>query len=195
MAKLSTGEIGRLCKTAGFPSEHIATMIAIALAESGGDPNAHNNKPPDDSYGLWQINMLGSMGPARRAAYGLKSNTELFNPSVNARVAYGIFKSQGLNAWTTYTSGAYKTHLNEVAAGVIGDLQGPIKAGVANISPDNDVAVAGSLSALSSNIFKSLANAQGIAIAIVLVVLGVVILMRDVVPIGKVAKLAKKVAQ
>lgn len=195
MAKLSTSEIGRLAKAAGFPSDVIPTMVAIALAESGGDPNAHNTKAPDDSYGLWQINMRGDMGPTRRQQFGITSDSQLLNPSVNAKAAYVIYKSQGLNAWTTYSSGTYKSHLNEFAAGAIDQLTGQVAGGVANISPDNDVAVAGGLSALGSNLFKVFSNVQGIMIAIVMLVLGVVILMRNVIPVGKVAKVIGKVAK
>ena len=37
-------------------------MTAIALAESGGKSGAHNTTCPDNSYGLWQINMLDEPG-------------------------------------------------------------------------------------------------------------------------------------
>lgn len=86
-------------------------MSAIAMAESGGNPRAHNAIPPDNSYGLWQINMLGSLGPARRKQYGISSNSQLFDPATNARAAAMILKGQGLKAWSTYTSGAYKKYM------------------------------------------------------------------------------------
>ena len=109
MAKLSQAQIEMYAQSAGMANPKL--MAAIAMAESEeGNPNAHNPIPPDDSYGLWQINMYGKLGPARRKQFGLKSNTDLYNPAVNARVAAAILKSQGPSAWSTYTSGAYKKY-------------------------------------------------------------------------------------
>lgn len=96
---------------AGGSTATAPLAAAIAMAESGGNPNAHNTKPPDDSYGLWQINMYGSLGPSRRAAYGLSSNSQLLDPATNARAAVAIGKG-GFGPWSTYTSGAYKKYLN-----------------------------------------------------------------------------------
>lgn len=106
MANLSQQQIAMYAQAAGMSDP--GTMSAIAMAESGGNPRAHNPVPPDDSYGLWQINMLGSMGPARRKQYGISSNAELFDPAVNARAAAKILAGQGPSAWSTYTNGAYK---------------------------------------------------------------------------------------
>lgn len=86
--------------------------VAIALAESGGDYLAHNTRAPDDSYGLWQINMRGSLGPARRALFGIKKNSALFDPHINAVAAGQIYRMSGFRAWSTYTSGAYLRYMN-----------------------------------------------------------------------------------
>lgn len=96
---------------AGFGGDLLITMVAIAGAESGWNPGAHNPVPPDDSYGLWQINMLGGMGPERRRLFGISSNSQLFDPATNARAAMIIYKQQGLRAWSTYSHGSYKRHL------------------------------------------------------------------------------------
>jgi hypothetical protein len=111
MAKLSQAQIEMLARSAGMANPPV--MAAIAMAESGGNPRAHNPIPPDNSYGLWQINMLGSMGAARRKQYGISSNDALFNPAVNAKAAASILKSQGLSAWSTYTNGAYKKYMGK----------------------------------------------------------------------------------
>lgn len=87
-------------------------MVAIALAESGGNYRAHNPRPPDDSYGLWQINMHGTLGPLRRTQFGLKKNSDLFHPYANARAADAILRQQGFGAWSVYKSGAYKRYLD-----------------------------------------------------------------------------------
>lgn len=119
MSKLSPEQVARHAHDAGFRGQDLTIAVAVALAESGGDPRAHNATPPDNSYGLWQVNMLGAMGPARRREFGLESNRELFDPAVNARAANRISgDGQSWTPWTTYTSGAYKRHLDEARRGV-----------------------------------------------------------------------------
>lgn len=98
-------------QAAGFTGSALATAYGIVRAESGGRPDAHNGNAGtgDNSYGLFQINMLGDMGPARRQKFGLSTNEDLFDPLTNAKVAYAI-SNQGTNfrPWTTYTSEKYK---------------------------------------------------------------------------------------
>lgn len=107
--QLTQGQLQVLAASVGMKDPK--TMAAIAMAESTGNTNAHNATPPDDSYGLWQINMLGDMGPARRKQFGISKNSDLFNPFVNARAAKMIQDGQGLKAWSTYTTGAYKKYM------------------------------------------------------------------------------------
>lgn len=116
MAKLSYGQLVTLAASVGMKQPRV--MAAIAMAETGGtgDTNAHNTTPPDDSYGPWQINMYGELGPARRKAFGLSKNTDLFNPLTNALAAKKIANTQGLSAWSTYTDGKYKKYLSGDAA-------------------------------------------------------------------------------
>lgn len=99
---------------AGFSGKSLQTAYAIMMAESGGRSGAHNGNAGtgDNSYGLFQINMLGAMGPERLRQYHLGSNNDLFDPATNARVAYQM--SHGGTKWTdwsTYKSGAYKKYL------------------------------------------------------------------------------------
>jgi hypothetical protein len=72
-------------------------MVAIALRESGGNPDAHNPNPPDDSYGLWQINMLGALGTARLQEFGLATKEQLYDPATNAAAAYRIWGGSDAN--------------------------------------------------------------------------------------------------
>jgi hypothetical protein len=111
-APLAPERIYAYSRGAGFSPEQAVTATAIALAESGGRPRAHNPTPPDDSYCLMQINMLGPLGPARRARYRLRSNTDLYDPATCMRVAYAI-SAAGSNwrPWTTYTHGTYRQYL------------------------------------------------------------------------------------
>jgi hypothetical protein len=95
-----------LANRAGFTGNDLITAVAIAGRESHFRPDAFNDNlsTGDLSYGLFQINMLGNLGPARRAAYGLKNNEELFNPNTNLRVAYAMAheNSTPFYAWGPY---------------------------------------------------------------------------------------------
>lgn len=103
-----------LLREVGFPENKIADMLAVTLAENESlDVNKVNDTPAtgDLSYGLFQINMKGKLGPARRKMFGIKSNEELFDPLTNAKAAYAVWKEasgfkknngDGLNAWSSY---------------------------------------------------------------------------------------------
>jgi hypothetical protein len=113
---LTIEQLVGLAKGAGFSDDQAVIMAAIAMAESGGNSVAHNKKPPDNSYGLWQINMIGNLGPERLRQFGISSNEKLFDPVTNAKAAYLIKQSQGFNAWTVHKSGAYKNFLAQSQA-------------------------------------------------------------------------------
>lgn len=113
---LSYADLEGLWIQAGGSPAVAPVAAAIALAESGGNPNAHNGNSGtgDDSYGLWQINMIGGMGPSRRSQFGIGSNTQLFDPLTNAKAA--VMVSGGgtsFGPWTTFTHGTYKQYLND----------------------------------------------------------------------------------
>jgi hypothetical protein len=110
---LTPAQIAQYAHQAGFRGQGLTIAVAVAMAESSGNPKAHNAKPPDNSYGLWQINMLGSMGPARRDQFDLKSNDQLFRPDANAKAAFAISNGgSNWSPWSTYTNGMYKSHLD-----------------------------------------------------------------------------------
>ena len=114
MTQLRPGQLVSLLQQQGVAKDKIPTMAAIALAESSGESTAFNPKGLDLSYGPWQINMYGGLGPARMKQFGLTNQRELFDPTINAKAAKQILDSQGLGAWTTYTSGKYKEFLPQV---------------------------------------------------------------------------------
>lgn len=98
---------------AGFKGKALQTAFGIAKRESGGRPDAFNpdRSTGDQSYGLFQINMLGSMGPARRRQFGLKRNEDLLDPVRNAKAAYRMSNGgKDFGAWgigpNAYRSGA-----------------------------------------------------------------------------------------
>lgn len=107
-APLPPSTIRAYARRAGFTPDQGRTVVAVALAESGGRPCAHNPVPPDDSYCLMQVNMLGPLGPARRDRYHLARNADLYDPATCMRVAYGISAGgTDWTPWTTYTRGTY----------------------------------------------------------------------------------------
>ena len=119
----SPQQLIQLAQQAGFQGNDAVKMAAISMAESGGDPTAHNTNAAtgDNSYGLAQINMLGSMGPARLKQFGLKSNDQLFDPVNNLKAAKAIQASSGWGAWSTASSGSYQKFMptmQKAAAGL-----------------------------------------------------------------------------
>jgi Lysozyme like domain len=90
---LTGDQIAKVAYRAGFRGDALVNFVGIALRESGGRTAAYNGKGVDNSIGLWQINMKGSLEADRIKRYGLKSREDLYDPSINARVAYEM--SQG----------------------------------------------------------------------------------------------------
>lgn len=119
MSTLSFVQIEDLWKANGGNPNAAPLMAAIATAESGGRTDAHNARPPDDSWGLWQINYYGRLGPGRTASYGTPAQL-VADPNRQARAAIGI-SANGSNPapWTTYTSGAYRQFLPVGSPGII----------------------------------------------------------------------------
>lgn len=110
-----------ILKKAGFKGDGLKMAYAIAMAESSGNARAHNGNAStgDNSYGLFQINMLGAMGPERRRQYGLSSNDALFDPLTNAKVAYRMSHGgTSWGPWSTYNNGAYKQYYGGSGASV-----------------------------------------------------------------------------
>lgn len=111
MSQLTFGQIRDLWLSVGGPTGAADTAAAIAIAESGGRTDAHNPVPPDDSYGLWQINYLGNLRAPRTARYGAPAAL-LADPMLQARAALDI-SGGGTNfkPWSTFTSGAYLRYM------------------------------------------------------------------------------------
>jgi hypothetical protein len=66
-----------------------------------------NSNTGDNSYGLFQINMIGSLGPARLKQFNLKNNKELFDPYTNAKIAFHM--SNGGKNWSAWNGITSKT--------------------------------------------------------------------------------------
>jgi hypothetical protein len=99
-------QLAALWLAAGGSVADAPTAVAIALAESHGQINAHN---PSGASGLWQI--LG-------APSGVSGN--VYDPATNARMAVAKYKQAGnsWSPWTTYTSGAYRQYLSQATEAV-----------------------------------------------------------------------------
>jgi len=119
--KLSDKELVEVLRYAGFKGNSLKIAWAISKAESNGRPLAHNGnrKTGDNSYGIFQINMIDSTGVSRRDKFDLDSNSALFNPIRNARIAYHMSNGgKNWKAWSVYRSGAYKLRLKDFPKGV-----------------------------------------------------------------------------
>ncbi len=104
-----------ILRQAGFQGDALRTAYAVAMAESRGNARAFNGNRDtgDESYGLFQINMLGDLGPDRLKRYGLPSREALYDPSTNARIAYQM-SGGGRNwqPWSAYKNGSYRQYLS-----------------------------------------------------------------------------------
>lgn len=112
MPVVSHDDVYSIAVAEGASPEEAEFLAAVAGPESGYNTQAHNPNAStgDNSYGLLQINMLGRMGENRAAEWGLSSYDDLYDPATNIRAGLSILRSQGKKAWTTYTSGAYKSY-------------------------------------------------------------------------------------
>lgn len=194
-------------KNAGWKGGDIDTAVAVALAESGGNPKTHNNKPPDDSYGLYQINYFKGIDPNTQKYVDLRtprtkefgSPESLYDPQKNTQAAYSIWKVSGWSAWTTYTSGRYKDFLGKTPGAELGKtIPENAKADAkdaantaANVASD----IPSAINAFSSTIFKGMSNIVGVIVAVVFLVLGVVILVMNTKTGSAAVKTATKVAK
>ena len=100
--ELSDTDLVDLLSAVGFEGKALKVAYAVAKKESNGRPLAHNGDTStgDNSYGVFQINMLGSLGEDRREKFELKANKDLFDPVTNAQIAYHM--SNGGEDWSSW---------------------------------------------------------------------------------------------
>jgi hypothetical protein len=151
-------ELVELSKDVGLNDNRARIAAAIALAESGGNPSTVVHDSDDDSYGLWQINMKGPLGPQRRHDFGLPNNDALLDARRNAMVMAHISSKGGnFSAWTTYTSGKYKDFLKDKSlADKAADLITGAKDAAGNVY-DNTVAIGEAAGTIASATTKTAA--------------------------------------
>jgi hypothetical protein len=138
-------------------------MAAIAMAESSGNSLARN---PSGASGLWQIN-------------GLPFPGNPFDPLTNARMAVAKYHEQGLNAWVTYTNGAYKQFFKGQVPPTAYTGPGGDSTGIQTTSFTGDIigAIAGALGLG--------ADLKGFFIRAGLIVLGGILLVAGLIMAGK----------
>lgn len=99
MSTLTPAQIAGYARQAGFTGTPLVWAVAVALAESGGNPAAtHTNANGSHDRGLWQIN---------DQAHPEVSDAQAFDPAGAAAAAYAISgKGKSFGPWSTYGNGA-----------------------------------------------------------------------------------------
>jgi hypothetical protein len=125
--QLTPLELKELLSLVGFEGSALRSAWAIAMKESTGRPKSHNgnSNTGDNSYGLFQINMIGGLGEDRREKFDLEQNSDLWNPVLNAEIAYHMsnggkdFGAWGIgpNAYNSGTVGSYYKWLDQYPEG------------------------------------------------------------------------------
>lgn len=97
---------------AGFRDTNLTLAVAVAMAESGGDPRATNrNTNGSTDLGLWQIN--------DRVWDGLLKTGAWTDPDANARMAYAIWSqesdSRKWKDWVTFNRGMHLQYMPRAA--------------------------------------------------------------------------------
>jgi hypothetical protein len=103
----SDEELVKMLSAVGFEGKALKVAWAVVKKESNGRPLAFNGnvKTGDNSYGIFQINMIGGLGVARRDKFDLDSNKDLFDPVVNAQIAY--YMSNEGSDWSSWGVGKF----------------------------------------------------------------------------------------
>ena len=106
---LTNDELIELMSTVGFKGKSLRTAWAVAMKESNGRPVAHNDtvSTGDNSYGIFQINMIGSLGKDRLALFnekfGVLKHTDLFDPVTNVQIVH--YMTRGGTDWSSWGLG------------------------------------------------------------------------------------------
>ena len=212
-SKLSRAQIADAMRKAGWPESAIPIGVAVAMAESGGNPRAVNraNSNGSSDHGLFQINSIhGSL---------LKTG-DPYNPVDNARMALKVYKDAGNSwrPWSVFKSGSYRkfytgrTEGNPSTASVgvddggfwggFGNSTGTVVEGAAT-----GVAQASIVGTLGYLADPSFWRRLGIGLlAVGLIIVGIVIVFRqpigsgvkagvNLIPAGKVANVVKGVVK
>jgi hypothetical protein len=121
---MTPDQIAQVAANAGFTGNDLITAVAVALAESSGNPGVVGDLSltPGGSVGLWQINLK---------AHPDLAGMNLTDPQVNANAAYTVYQQAGnsFNPWSTFknnSTGAIPNsnqYISQAAQGVA-DISG-----------------------------------------------------------------------
>jgi hypothetical protein len=99
---LSQQQVYDFARDAGFSPDAARTVVAIAMRESGLNPNCIAYSvagSTEASYGLMQINMSGSLKTPRLVQFGLSDPSQLLDPATNMRAAYLLSGGSNWSPW------------------------------------------------------------------------------------------------
>ncbi|CAB4174289.1 hypothetical protein UFOVP965_31 [uncultured Caudovirales phage] len=122
-AALTDENLLNVLKAAGFSGKNLDTAFKVARAESGGRATALNpeSRTGDYSMGLFQVNMIGGLGDRRNENYlkkykdiGYTGANSLYDPAINARIAYDI-SNQG-TSWKAWQNTSKKLGITNGSA-------------------------------------------------------------------------------
>ena len=112
---MNADEIKTLAASVGLSGDPLNVSVAIALAESGGNPTIVGDTTlPHASYGLWQINAIHDSEPAIAALGGAEAAVD----PVKCGKMMMIVSKNGTDwePWSTFKNGAYLSHLDAAKA-------------------------------------------------------------------------------
>jgi hypothetical protein len=103
--ELTDTELVDMLSLVGFKGESLRMAWSVVMRESRGNPTSRNNTPGtgDNSYGLFQINMIGNLGEVRREKFNIAKDSDLFDPVTNAKAAF-YMTARGTN-WGSWGLG------------------------------------------------------------------------------------------
>lgn len=192
MTALTPTQIEQYAYNAGFRGDALKVAVAVAVAESGGNPMAYNpetaagTKSGSGSRGLWQI--YGSAHPQY-------NNNAVYDPQINASAAYSVYKAAGetFRPWSTYTNGsaqqiAKSLNLPSVISATSDAIVPTSSIPATNVQPMNEI-LSGVSSPIASVITGNVVSAlppdigSGVALGfggVALVIFGFIILTKAI---------------
>jgi hypothetical protein len=114
----TAAQIAGYAHSAGWTGSDLVVAVAVALAESSGNPSALGDVGAENaewgpSVGLWQIRSLN----AEKGKGTLRDEIANRDPQTNANHAYSIWKTQGWGPWSAHNNKSYLLYMPIASAG------------------------------------------------------------------------------
>jgi Lysozyme like domain len=136
LGRVGDGAVGvaAAAQQAGFAGPALRIAVAVALAESGGNPNARRPNPPTPGCpagsvdrGPWQLN---------NCYHGEVPDDCAFDLACVAAATYRISAAgTDWTGWTTFTTGAYQSELSKADQAIASLSEGAIPPGYGTPGP------------------------------------------------------------